>query len=153
MCGIFGYIGNQNAAEILLDGLQRLEYRGYDSSGIGVVTHDHQAVTLKAPGKIQNLSSLITSSSPQATVGIGHTRWATHGKPNEKNSHPHTDCLNKVLIVHNGIVENYADLKETLLKQGHKFSSDTDSEVIAHLIESSIADGCSFESAFVSAVK
>ena len=153
MCGIFGYIGNQKAAEILLDGLQRLEYRGYDSSGIGVVTHDHQAVTLKAPGKIQNLSSLITSSSPQATVGIGHTRWATHGKPNEKNSHPHTDCLNKVLIVHNGIVENYADLKETLLKQGHKFSSDTDSEVIAHLIESSIADGCSFESAFVNAVK
>ena len=153
MCGIFGYIGNQNAAEILLDGLRRLEYRGYDSSGIGVADKGNRARILKAPGKIQNLAQLITVDPPQATIGIGHTRWATHGVPNQKNSHPHTDCLNEILVVHNGIIENHADLKENLHTKGHSFTSDTDSEVIAHLIESGIQEGHSFKTAFVNSLR
>ena len=134
MCGIVGFVGHEDAWPIIFEGLQRLEYRGYDSAGIAVVDSEGELQFRKTVGKVSGLESAAGMDPLHGSAGIGHTRWATHGKPNEKNSHPHTDCLNKVLIVHNGIVENYADLKETLLKQGHKFSSDTDSEVIAHLI-------------------
>ncbi len=136
MCGIVGYIGDKQAAGILLEGLKRLEYRGYDSAGIGVIdTRKNEIVIRKAPGKIRNLQELIKSHPlPSATVGISHTRWATHGAPSKVNAHPHSDYHQKIIVVHNGIIENYQDLKNRLKKQGFRFISETDTEVVAHLI-------------------
>ncbi len=138
MCGIVGYIGDKKAPPLLIDALKKLEYRGYDSSGVGIVVPgDGNIVLRKAHGKIQNLQNLLRSKPfPDSSLGISHTRWATHGVPNKVNAHPHRDCTGKILIVHNGIIENYESLKAALQKKGHKFVSDTDTEVIAHLIES-----------------
>ena len=134
MCGIVGYIGPKDAQPILLSGLKRLEYRGYDSAGMATITQGVLSVK-KQKGKIVHLEKLLNSSPLKGNVGISHTRWATHGVPNQKNSHPHTSCKEDIAIVHNGIIENYEDLKESLVKEGHKFTSETDTEVIAHLIE------------------
>jgi glucosamine--fructose-6-phosphate aminotransferase (isomerizing) len=137
MCGIIGYVGEKQAVSILINGLKKLEYRGYDSSGVGVINLKDQKISVrKIHGKIRNLEELVRLSPlPSGCVGISHTRWATHGAPNKVNSHPHGDCGGKILVVHNGIIENYAELKTHLIKKGHKFLSDTDTEIIAHLIE------------------
>lgn len=137
MCGIIGYVGEKQAVPILLSGLQKLEYRGYDSSGVGIISSNNgDIVVRKTQGKIRNLHDLIqTHQLPSGTLGISHTRWATHGAPTRSNAHPHLDCSKKILLVHNGIIENYEALKKALKAKGHKFSSDTDTEVIAHLIE------------------
>ncbi|OGX54405.1 MAG: glutamine--fructose-6-phosphate aminotransferase [Omnitrophica WOR_2 bacterium RIFOXYA12_FULL_38_10] len=137
MCGIIGYIGSKQAIPVLLDGLKKLEYRGYDSSGVGIVcSSTHKLDLRKMHGKIHNLEKLIKDKPVgQSSVGISHTRWATHGAPNKVNAHPHFDCSKKILVVHNGIIENYEDLKKTLIQKGHKFVSETDTEVISHLIE------------------
>ncbi len=134
MCGIVGYIGNAEAAPILIDGLKHLEYRGYDSAGLALV-QDQKVVVKKQPGKISELEKSLRELSLQATLGIGHTRWATHGIPNAVNAHPHTDCSGSLALIHNGIIENFASLKTELLKKGHVFQSETDTEVLAHLIE------------------
>ncbi len=133
MCGIVGYIGNGNTASVLLDSLESLEYRGYDSAGIALVSNDSLNV-IKSYGRIINLKEKIPLTL-SATAGIGHTRWATHGKPSERNAHPHKDCTGHFAVVHNGIIENYQALKEELTAQGHQFVSETDTEVIAHLME------------------
>jgi len=137
MCGIIGYVGEREALPILLDGLQKLEYRGYDSSGVGVISARNGAMALrKRQGKIKDLREMIQAQPlPPARIGISHTRWATHGVPNRANAHPHTDCSKNFLLVHNGIIENYEELKAELRQAGHRFSSDTDTEVIVHLIE------------------
>jgi glucosamine--fructose-6-phosphate aminotransferase (isomerizing) len=135
MCGIVGYIGTRNAVEVIVGGLRRLEYRGYDSAGVAVV--DHGRIELRrAVGKITNLAALVREQPAEGSAGLGHTRWATHGRPSEANAHPHADCTGSVVVVHNGILENYVDLKERLVEQGHRFRSETDTEVIAHLVES-----------------
>ncbi|KQX56554.1 glutamine--fructose-6-phosphate transaminase (isomerizing) [Paenibacillus sp. Root444D2] len=133
MCGIVGYIGKRNSQEILLEGLKKLEYRGYDSAGVAVYTADGLQIK-KAKGRIANLESKLDETPLTGSVGIGHTRWATHGKPSDVNSHPHTDNSMKFSVVHNGIIENYISLKEELTAKGHKFVSETDTEVISHLI-------------------
>ena len=142
-----GYIGSKEAAPILLQGLERLEYRGYDSAGIAVVNGEGLVSVHKAPGKLNALVKSLNGSLPLGAVGIGHTRWATHGSPNEVNAHPHGDCNRDVVIVHNGIVENYLGLKQQLQEDGHIFNSQTDTEVIAHLVESFMEDGAPFEEA------
>jgi len=134
MCGIVGYIGPREATSIVLDGLRRLEYRGYDSSGLAVL-EDGQLVRRRSVGKIENLASLLAQQPIHGHVGIGHTRWATHGGVTEDNAHPHTDCKGEIVVIHNGIVENYRALKDQLLAEGHVFRSQTDTEVIVHLIE------------------
>ncbi|MCB9771680.1 MAG: glutamine--fructose-6-phosphate transaminase (isomerizing) [Candidatus Omnitrophica bacterium] len=137
MCGITGYVGHRNAVPLLLAGLEKLEYRGYDSSGIGIVASANAKIEIsKAPGKIKALKDLLALSplSP-STLGISHSRWATHGAPSKANAHPHFDCTQKILVVHNGIIENYEELKDRLMQKGHKFLSQTDTEVVAHLIE------------------
>jgi glucosamine--fructose-6-phosphate aminotransferase (isomerizing) len=134
MCGIVGYIGKKLAVPILIDGLKRLEYRGYDSAGIAVLENDEIRIE-KTKGKVQDLKKLVAESTIQGYIGIAHTRWATHGEPNSANAHPHVDCTGEIAIVHNGIIENYATLKTYLRDRGHTFRSDTDTEVIAHLIE------------------
>ncbi|MBI4421624.1 MAG: glutamine--fructose-6-phosphate transaminase (isomerizing) [Gemmatimonadetes bacterium] len=136
MCGIMGYIGHRDALPILLDGLRRLEYRGYDSAGVAVLVNGHIEVR-KAAGKLSQLEKAITTGPYplRGTVGIGHTRWATHGLPSEANAHPHGDCTGQVVVIHNGIIENFLALREQLLTRGHHFRSDTDSEVLSHLIE------------------
>ncbi|MBU5445543.1 glutamine--fructose-6-phosphate transaminase (isomerizing) [Paenibacillus sp. MSJ-34] len=133
MCGIVGYIGKRNAQSILVEGLKKLEYRGYDSAGIAMFTTDGLQVR-KAKGRLAVLESNLETAPLEGTVGIGHTRWATHGKPSDVNSHPHTDGSMKFSVVHNGIIENYLELKEELIAQGHRFVSETDTEVISHLI-------------------
>jgi len=136
VCGIVGYIGERPAQEILLTGLKRLEYRGYDSSGIAVILPGKNTPSVrKSPGKIKALDKLLKSKPLAGSVGIAHTRWATHGAPTQNNAHPHTDCENEIALVHNGIIENYEPLKAQLLKEGHVFRSQTDTEVIVHLIE------------------
>ena len=136
MCGIVGYIGERPAQNILLNGLKRLEYRGYDSSGIAMILADQNTPFIrKAPGKIRALEKILKSRPVPGTVGIAHTRWATHGAPNEVNAHPHEDCHGELALVHNGIIENYESLKLELIKEGHLFKSQTDTEVIVHLIE------------------
>ncbi len=147
MCGIVGYLGNREAAPILLNGLKRLEYRGYDSAGIATIG-DGQVRIIKEVGKIRKLEEALSTSMPSGLIGIGHTRWATHGKPNKINAHPHTDCHDNIVLIHNGIIENYAALKKVLQQSGHVFKSDTDTEVIAHLIEELYTNGHSFEEAF-----
>lgn len=134
MCGIIGYIGKQRATPILIEGLKRLEYRGYDSAGISVIGKN-KIVTVKSVGKVANLEDKIGNKNIFGSIGIAHTRWATHGKPSDRNSHPHGDCKGNIFLVHNGIIENYQDLKRDLSKKGHKFKSETDSEIITHLIE------------------
>ena len=134
MCGIVAYVGSRRAYPILIKGLQRLEYRGYDSAGIGLI-EDNKIVTYKKDGKVNDLISFIGDSSTDGTIGIGHTRWATHGPPNQINSHPHSSSNGKFALIHNGIIENYLTLKIALEKKGHVFISDTDSEVLIHLIE------------------
>ncbi|MCR5833284.1 MAG: glutamine--fructose-6-phosphate transaminase (isomerizing) [Selenomonadaceae bacterium] len=134
MCGIVGYIGGKKAAPILIDGLTKLEYRGYDSAGIAIDCGDSIFIE-KAVGRLDALKDKLRNRIPDGTVGIGHTRWATHGRPSDRNAHPHTDCHGDFVVVHNGIIENYMALKEDLISRGHKFTSETDTEVIAHLIE------------------
>ena len=134
MCGIVGYIGDKKAAPILLDGLTKLEYRGYDSAGIAVNCGDNIFIE-KAVGRLDALKDKLKGRLPSGTIGIGHTRWATHGRPSDRNAHPHTDCHGDFVVVHNGIIENYLPLKEELIAHGHAFTSETDTEVIAHLLE------------------
>jgi glucosamine--fructose-6-phosphate aminotransferase (isomerizing) len=135
MCGIVGYVGPQRAVPIILDGLKRLEYRGYDSAGVAVYCDDESLGVRRASGKLRNLEDVLQLDPVDGRYGIGHTRWATHGRPTEENAHPHRDCTGDIVVVHNGIVENYLQLKEQLQHEGHTFKTDTDTEVIAHLIE------------------
>src|SRR5213594_3237604 len=134
MCGIVGYVGHRDAVSFILPGLRRLEYRGYDSAGIATVSRLSLDVR-KTAGKIADLEALLASDRPPGTLGVGHTRWATHGRPSDANAHPHLDCQGQLAIVHNGIIENYRELRKTLAAEGHQFRSQTDTEVIAHLIE------------------
>jgi glutamine---fructose-6-phosphate transaminase (isomerizing) len=139
MCGIVGYVGNKRVVPVILDGLRRLEYRGYDSAGIAVAGNGEGLQVRRAEGKLRNLEEVIRLKPLDGTYGIGHTRWATHGRPTEENAHPHRDCTGKVVVVHNGIVENYLSLKRKLVEEGHKFRTETDTEVIAHLVEKNLA--------------
>ncbi|OQX83824.1 glutamine--fructose-6-phosphate aminotransferase, partial [candidate division KSB1 bacterium 4484_87] len=134
MCGIVGYIGNQDAVPILLNGLKRLEYRGYDSAGISTIRKG-QLEICKQKGKIQELEKKMCGVNLSSNIGIAHTRWATHGEPNVVNAHPHTDCTGKIALIHNGIIENYSAIKKDLESRGHVFKTETDTEVLAHLIE------------------
>ena len=134
MCGIVAYVGQQRVSEVLVDGLKRLEYRGYDSSGIAIL--GERPYLTRAVGKVEVLERKVLQEKPKGGTGIAHTRWATHGKPTEANAHPHSDCSGQIFLVHNGIIENYLPLKKTLQAEGHTFSSETDTEVLAHLIES-----------------
>ena len=134
MCGIVGYVGKRDAVGILLDGLGRLEYRGYDSSGL-VVQTDSTLVVRRSVGKIARLRQVIEGATVAGTTALGHTRWATHGRPSDANAHPHVDCSGRVAVVHNGILENYLELKMKLEAEGHTFRSETDTEVMAHLVE------------------
>src|ERR1700678_2941101 len=135
MCGIVGYVGKKSVVPVIIEGLRRLEYRGYDSAGIAVAGSDKGLELPRAPGKLRNLEAVIRQQPMHGTYGIGHTRWATHGRPTEENAHPHRDCTGRIVVVHNGIVENYLDLKRELTALGHKFVTETDTEIIAHLIE------------------
>ncbi len=148
MCGIIGYIGEREAQPILLNGLKRLEYRGYDSSGMALVSPSKKNILVrKSPGKISALENLLRKKILSDSIGIAHTRWATHGEPNQVNAHPHLDCKGEIAVVHNGIIENYVELKKELIKEGHKFVSQTDTEVIPHLIEKFYQDSSSLEDA------
>src|SRR5213080_453666 len=140
MCGIVGYVGKKRVVPIILEGLRRLEYRGYDSAGIAVAGNGEGLQIRRAEGKLRNLEEVIRQRPLDGSYGIGHTRWATHGRPTEENAHPHRDCTGKIVVVHNGIVENYVVLKKKLIEEGHKFSTETDTEVIAHLVEKHMAD-------------
>jgi glucosamine--fructose-6-phosphate aminotransferase (isomerizing) len=134
MSGIIGYIGNKRVVPVLLEGLQRLQYRGYDSAGIAVI-QGHNLEVRRATGKLHNLEEVVRLNPVDGTYGVGHTRWATHGAPTEENAHPHRDCNGTVVVVHNGIIENYLELKKELVAEGHKFATEVDTEVIAHLVE------------------
>src|SRR6478735_12641204 len=131
MCGIVGYTGPRDAAPILLDGLARLEYRGYDSAGIALVTADGDLFVEKRAGKLANLRTALLDVTPTAAVGLAHTRWATHGRPNDLNAHPHTDCTGEITVIHNGIIENFKPLRDGLRERGHVLASDTDTEALA----------------------
>ena len=146
MCGIVGYVGGQEAWPIIYEGLRRLEYRGYDSAGIAVVDSYGDIQLRKTVGKVSGLES--TGEHPDGSVGLGHTRWATHGRPSHENAHPHTDCEQRIAVVHNGIVENYLELKRRLIDAGHEFGSETDTEVLTHLVEEGMDRGLSFQEAF-----
>jgi glucosamine--fructose-6-phosphate aminotransferase (isomerizing) len=135
MCGIVGYVGNKEVVPVIIEGLRRLEYRGYDSAGIAVGGTGNGLELRRAPGKLRNLEEVLNERPIRGTYGIGHTRWATHGRPTEENAHPHRDCTGRIVVVHNGIVENYLPLKHELAGEGHKFVTETDTEVIAHLVE------------------
>jgi glucosamine--fructose-6-phosphate aminotransferase (isomerizing) len=135
MCGIVGYVGKKSVVPVILDGLRRLEYRGYDSAGIAVAGNGEGLQIRRAEGKLRNLEEAIRLHPLDGTYGIGHTRWATHGRPTEENAHPHRDCTGKIVVVHNGIVENYLSLKKKLTEEGHTFTTETDTEIIAHLVE------------------
>src|SRR3989441_7745158 len=135
MCGIVGYVGDKSAVGIILEGLKRLEYRGYDSAGIAVLAPSGTLEVRRAAGRIKMLEGILRDRPLSGAIGIGHTRWATHGRPSDDNAHPHTDCSGTLVVVHNGILENYLEIKERLQAQGHTFKSETDTEVIAHLIE------------------
>src|SRR5919198_1367426 len=134
MCGIIGYIGPKDVVPVLIDGLRRLEYRGYDSAGVAVVCNGEVDLR-RSRGKLENLEQVIGSAPIPGDYGVGHTRWATHGRPTEENAHPHRDCTGKIVVVHNGIIENYLDLKHELQAQGHRFVTETDTEIVAHMIE------------------
>ncbi len=138
MCGIVGYVGQKQVVPVIIEGLRKLEYRGYDSAGIAVAGNGDGLQVRRAEGKLRNLEEAIRSNPLDGSYGIGHTRWATHGRPTEENAHPHRDCTGRVVVVHNGIVENYLQLKKSLAAQGHRFVTETDTEVIAHLIEDAL---------------
>jgi glutamine---fructose-6-phosphate transaminase (isomerizing) len=152
VCGIVGYIGPKRVVPLILDGLKRLEYRGYDSAGIAVVGENGGLNIRRAPGKLRNLEESIRITPLDGVYGIGHTRWATHGRPTEENAHPHRDCTGEIVVVHNGIIENYLELKHQLIAEGHKFVTETDTEIIAHLIEKYSKD-ISLEEAVLKTVK
>ena len=152
MCGIVGYVGNKQVVPLIIDGLRKLEYRGYDSAGIAVVNEGSELEIRRAEGKLRNLEETIRLSPLDGTYGIGHTRWATHGRPTEENAHPHRDCTGRVVVVHNGIIENYIQLKERLRKSDHHFVTETDTEIMAHLIEEHLKEDSTFEQAVRSAV-
>ena len=152
MCGIVGYIGPKRVVPLILDGLKRLEYRGYDSAGIAVVGENGGLNIRRAPGKLRNLEESIRITPLDGVYGIGHTRWATHGRPTEENAHPHRDCTGEIVVVHNGIIENYLELKRQLIAEGHKFVTETDTEIIAHLIEK-YSKNTSLEEAVLKTVK
>jgi glutamine---fructose-6-phosphate transaminase (isomerizing) len=135
MCGIVGYVGKKSVVPVIIEGLRKLEYRGYDSAGIAVCGNGEGLQLRRAEGKLRNLEEVIRQKPLDGTYGIGHTRWATHGRPSEENAHPHRDCTGRIVVVHNGIVENYVALKKQLIQEGHKFVTETDTEVIAHLVE------------------
>ncbi len=139
MCGIIGYIGSKEAVPILMSGLKKLEYRGYDSAGLAVLK-ENKIKIVKCKGKVVKLENLLEKGAPKGNIGLGHTRWATHGRPNNINAHPHNGCNSEVVVVHNGIIENYKPLKERLISEGHNFISETDTEVLPHLIESNYRD-------------
>jgi len=152
MCGIVAYIGPKKVVPLILDGLRRLEYRGYDSAGIAVVSQNGKMEIRRASGKLPNLEESIRNNPIDGIYGLGHTRWATHGRPTEENAHPHRDCKGEVVVVHNGIVENYLELKQELEKEGHKFVTQTDTEIVAHLVEKYM-DGGPLEAAVRKATK
>jgi glucosamine--fructose-6-phosphate aminotransferase (isomerizing) len=139
MCGIIGYIGSKPVVPVLLDGLRRMEYRGYDSAGVALVSPEGIALRRSA-GKLANLELAIRDEPVDGLYGVGHTRWATHGRPTEENAHPHRDCTGRIVVVHNGIIENYLELKQELQKQGHQFKTETDTEIVAHLVEREMRD-------------
>ncbi|MDT7690495.1 MAG: hypothetical protein QOJ70_634 [Acidobacteriota bacterium] len=153
MCGIVGYVGNKQVVPVILDGLRKLEYRGYDSAGIAVVDEKHHLDIRRAEGKLRNLEEAIRLKPLDGTYGIGHTRWATHGRPTEENAHPHRDCTGRVVVVHNGIIENYIQLKDRLRRSDHVFVTETDTEVVAHLVEEYLKREESFERAVCLAVR
>ncbi len=145
MCGIVGYVGNKQVVPLIVDGLRKLEYRGYDSAGIAVVDDNNHLELRRAEGKLRNLEECIRLNPLDGNYGIGHTRWATHGRPTEENAHPHRDCSGKIVVVHNGIIENYLTLKKQLQEKGHEFKTETDTEIVAHLIEEHQKEGSGFE--------
>jgi glucosamine--fructose-6-phosphate aminotransferase (isomerizing) len=149
MCGIIGYIGARPVLPLLIDGLRRLEYRGYDSAGIAVI-NDGKIEIRRRPGKLHGLVKAIQDEPLKGQTGLGHSRWATHGRPTEENAHPHRDCSGRIVVVHNGIIENYLELKRELQNQDHAFQTETDTEVIAHLIEKYLSQDAAggFETAF-----
>jgi glucosamine--fructose-6-phosphate aminotransferase (isomerizing) len=153
VCGIVGYIGPKKVVPLILDGLRRLEYRGYDSAGIAVVDSEGKIQIRRASGKLINLETVMLSSPIDGSYGVGHTRWATHGRPTEENAHPHRDCTGQIVVVHNGIVENYVELKNQLITEGHKFVTDTDTEIVAHLVEKNMGGGVALEEAVRLTVK
>src|SRR5262245_20939176 len=152
MCGIFGYIGTREATSILLDGLRRLEYRGYDSAGLASQTPSGLEVR-RSVGRIDGLDRLVASDPVRGSVGLGHTRWATHGRPADHNAHPHRDCSGRLAVVHNGILENYLELKTELEASGHRFTSETDTEVVAHLVESNLTEDADLTAAVAAALQ
>src|SRR5215210_8896862 len=135
MCGIVGYTGPREAGPILIEGLRRLEYRGYDSAGIALVDEAGDLFVEKKAGKLANLELAISNRTPHAEIGLAHTRWATHGRPNDLNAHPHQDCTGDITVIHNGIIENFRELRDGLESRGHRLTSETDTEAIAHLVE------------------
>ena len=145
MCGIVGYVGNKQVVPLIIDGLRKLEYRGYDSAGIAVVDENHDLKIQRASGKLRNLEDVLRQKPLDGTYGVGHTRWATHGRPTEENAHPHRDCTSRVVVVHNGIIENYLELKDDLRKKDHQFITETDTEIVAHLVEEHLKQGDTFE--------
>ena len=147
MCGIVGYVGNKQVVPLIIEGLRKLEYRGYDSAGIAAVDENHKLQIRRAEGKLRNLEEVLRKDPIDGSYGVGHTRWATHGRPTEENAHPHRDCSGRVVVVHNGIIENYLELKDALRKKDHQFVTETDTEIIAHLIEEHLKAGDNFESA------
>jgi len=147
MCGIVGYVGNKQVVPLIIDGLRKLEYRGYDSAGIAVVDENHHLQIRRAEGKLRNLEEALRQKPLDGTYGVGHTRWATHGRPTEENAHPHRDCTGRVVVVHNGIIENYLQLKDDLRKKDHQFVTETDTEIVAHLVEEHLKEGHGFEQA------
>ncbi|HUP61533.1 MAG TPA: glutamine--fructose-6-phosphate transaminase (isomerizing) [Thermoanaerobaculia bacterium] len=156
MCGIIGYVGTRDVVPVLIGGLKKLEYRGYDSAGIAVVNGngpEHSVSVVRAEGKLSNLEGKLEEKQLHGTFGMGHTRWATHGKPNENNAHPHRDCTGNVVVIHNGIIENFLGLKQRLRAAGHEFKSETDTEVVAHLIEEYRKGGLSFVDAVKKTLK
>ena len=151
MCGIVGYVGEKSVVPVIIGGLRKLEYRGYDSAGLAVVRNG-QVLIRRVSGKLHNLARSLEREPLSGDYGIGHTRWATHGRPTEENAHPHRDCTGKVIVVHNGIIENYLDLKTKLQKDNHKFVTETDTEIIAHLVES-LLPGKTFTEAVAAALE
>src|SRR6201996_220118 len=135
MCGIVGYVGQKEVVPVIIDGLRRLEYRGYDSAGIAVAGNGDGLQVRRAEGKLRNLEEVIRLKPLSGLYGIGHTRWATHGRPTEENAHPHRDCKGEIVVVHNGIVENYLVVRKQLTAEGHVFTTETDTEIVAHLVE------------------
>ena len=153
MCGIIGYVGEGEAAPVLIDGLRRLEYRGYDSVGIAVLEDSGELSVHKREGKLSGLASLLEERWPRGKQGIGHTRWATHGRPSDVNAHPHGDCSGDIVVIHNGIVENHHEIRQRMLAAGHSFVSETDTEVIPHLIEEQIKGGTDLHGALIATMK